>query len=446
MHVGHALLLVLALSLPPLLVACDSGSDDDDGGGGPPSTPLVLRADDGFGNGAAAVGDLDGDGVAEVAVSATGVGDTGGVWILFLNPDGTVKGAQLISASEGGGPALDENDSFGSSLAALGDLDGDGVTDLLVGANGDDDGQDESGAAYVVFLNRNGTAKAVQKISQTAGNGPPVGVFVLFGVSAAGPGDVDGDGIPDALVGAPFDDDGAPDAGAAYVLFLRRDGTVRTFQKTSATQGGGPPLASTDDFGSGAAALGDLDGDGVPDVIVGASGTEEGGANQVGAVYTLLLNRDGTAKSFQKIGANQGGGPSLDAFDAFGGGAQGLGDFDGDGVTDVLVGALFDDDGATQAGAVYLLFLRADGTARGFQKISATQGGGPSLPAESFFGVSTASLGDLDGDGVTDVLVGAPGDDDGGENAGAAYVLFLNTDGTVRDVQKISATEGTPSS
>ena len=121
--------------------------------------------------------------------------------------------------------ALDDNDRFGSAVANLGDLDGDGIDDLAVGAGNDNDGGASRGAVYVLFLNADGTLKSQQKMSDTEGN------FTAtlddgdgFGRSVTNLGDLDGDGITDLAVGAPFDDDGGSSSnasrGAVYVLFL----------------------------------------------------------------------------------------------------------------------------------------------------------------------------------------------------------------------------------
>ena len=104
-----------------------------------------------------------------------------------------------------------------------------------------------------------------------------------------------------------------------------------------------------------------------------------------------------------------------------------LGDLDGDGVTDLAVGANYDDTGGTSRGAVHVLFLNANGTVKSSQKIASGTGGGPTLANDDRFGSSVASLGDLDGDGVTDLAVGANFDDTGGTNRGAVHVLFLET-------------------
>ena len=115
---------------------------------------------------------------------------------------------------------------------------------------------------------------------------------------------------------------------------------------------------------------------------------------------------------------------------------------DGDGVEDIAVGATHDDDGAGNAGAVYILFMQSDGTVKSSQKISATQGNGPTLDVYDYYGWSVAGLGDVDDDGVPDLAVGAMYDDDGSVNAGAVYIHLLHADGTVKATYKISDTSG----
>ena len=141
----------------------------------------------------------------------------------------------------------------------------------------------------------------------------------------------------------------------------------------------------------------------------------------------------GTVKAAQKISSTEGGltasGVSLEDDDNFGISVASVGDFDSDTVTDICVGAYLDDDGGADRGAVYVLFLNSNGTVKVSQKISSTEGGldasGVSLDDNDYFGTSVASVGDVDGDTVTDMCVGAVSDDDGGSDRGAVYVLRL---------------------
>ncbi len=329
---------------------------------------------------------------------------------------------------------LHKDDVFGSSVASLGDLDGDGVGDLAVGAKGDDDGGGYNrGAVWVLFLINNGTVKSHQKISDTKGGFTGIlDDEDSFGFSVASLGDLDGDGVGDLAVGAYEDDDGGGNRGAVWVLFLNRNGTVKEHQKISDTEGGFTGMLDNKDwFGVSAVSLGDLDGDGVGDLAVGAWADDDGGINR-GAVWVLFLNADGTVKSHQKISDTEGGFTGiLDDHDRFGTSVASLGDLDGDRVGDLAVGAKWDDDAGdpehANRGAVWVLLLNTDGTVKRHQKISDTEGGFTGILDDwDHFGSSVASLGDLDGDGVTDLAVGARGDDDGrGYDRGAVWVLFL---------------------
>lgn len=353
---------------------------------------------------------------------------------------------QKISDLAGGliGP-VDSGDWFGTAAASIGDLDGDGVVDVAVGANGDDDGGTNRGAIYVLFLNPDGSVRAEQKISDTAGDlTTSLDNFDQFGNSIAHIGDLDGDGVPDLAVGSRFDDDSGSDRGAVYILFLNPDGTVKAEQKISGSTGGlGATLGDFDEFGMSVGGLGDLDGDGLPDLAVGARSDDDGGSNR-GAVYVLFLNADGSVKTEQKISDTTGGMVGSVADNAnFGTGIAGLGDLDGDSNVDMAVGAWNETDGGTNGGAVFVLLLNADGTVRAEQKISETQGGlTATLGGGDSFGASVSGLGDIDGDGIGDLAVGAPDDDDGGTDRGAVYLLRLNSNGTVKGEEKISDTAG----
>jgi hypothetical protein len=361
----------------------------------------------------------------------------------------TVLTQSKISDESGGfDGSIDPDDLFGWSVAGLGDLNGDSFPDVAVGAPQDDDGKPNAGAVWILFLNAQGRVLDEQKISDTSGNFTgTVYPGDEFGTSVAAIGDLNGDGVGDLAVGAPFDDDGNFDSGAVWILFLNTNGTVSSYQKISDTHGQfSGTLRERDLFGYSVASLGDLDGDGVLDISVGAALDDDGDGIDSGAVWILFLRTDGTVKSWQKISEGNGGFQgSLAGGDAFGNSVAALGDVDGDGVTDLAVGAPQDDSGkGIDLGAVWILFLEADGTVKSHQKISAEAGGftGPIFEAD-LFGWGVAAIGDVDGDGVPDVGIGSPLDNAGsGQDKGAIWLVLLRPDGTVKGEQKISEGSG----
>ncbi len=297
-----------------------------------------------FGGSVSSLGDLDGDGITDLAVGTTYDDDggykKGAVWILFLKSDGTVRAYQKISDIHGNFTGeLDTQDSFGSSISSIGDLDGDGITDIAVGASGDSDSAAGSGAIWILFLNSDGTVKSHQKINMIEGNFNGVlNLRSFFGQSVAAIGDLDGDGIIELAVGG--NDDLSYEKGAVWILFMNSDGTVKSNQKISDTEGNfDGELEGYDYFGSSVVSVGDLNGDGAIDIAVGASGVDDA-VSSSGGVWILFMNTNGMVKCSQKISMIMGGFSGvLESRDAFGSSITNIGDFNGDGISDLVVGA-----------------------------------------------------------------------------------------------------------
>ena len=401
-----------------------------------------LDPDDRFGSALANIGDLEADGVTDLAVGTPGNDDggtdRGAVWVLFMDDTGEVDTEQKISDTSGdfnGG--LDDGDEFGSALAAIGDLDRDNVVDLAVGVPGDDRGGTDRGGLWILFLDIDGTVLDARKIADgTGGFSGNLDNDDRFGSAIAEIGDLDGDGITDLAVGAPNADDGVSNAGAVWILFMNEDGTVDSSEKISRIAGGFDGTIRADDhFGAALAGIGDLNNDGIPDLAVGAPGKDERGPER-GAVWILFLNSNGSVLDEQLIADREGNFDGrLRNDDRFGSALANVRDLNNDGVQDLAVGAPNDDDGADDAGAIWLLLMATNGTVDGWQKISADAANfNGNLDAGDNFGASVAGLGNLDnriieGSNINDLAVGTPGNDDAGQDQGALWVLFLEITG-----------------
>jgi hypothetical protein len=403
----------------------------------------ILQDDDLFGSAVAIIGDLEADGVVDLAAGAPGTddggSDRGAVWILFMNRDGTVDLEQKISATDGKfNGTLQDGDEFGRAVTGIGDLNGDAILDIAVGAPGDDDGGTDRGAVWILFLNQDGTVRSEAKISEKDGNfRGALDDGDDFGAALAVLGDLDGDGVADLAVGAPGDDDDSIDSGAIWILFMNSNGTVRTEQKISFDTGGlDALLRSGDAFGSAIANIDDLK-TAVVEIAVGAPGDDDGGVD-AGAAWVLYLTANGRVIDQQKLSPLEGNfDGAISAGDAFGAALANAGDLDLDGISELLAGAPGDDDGGTDSGAAWVLFTKRDGTVSGTRKLSNVEGLlGAALAGGDRFGSAVAGIGNLDARRATDLVVGAPYTDDAGIDTGSLWVLFMDKVDTTTECER----------
>ena len=349
-----------------------------------------------------------------------------------------------IDANDFGEPSgLDDFDFFGNGVTTLCDLNGDGIDEVAVGAIGDDDGGDDARGAVWILSLAEGSVQVVRKISQSYGlPDSSLSPGDQFGSSVASLGDINENGYCDLAVGAQFDDDGGAgesNTGAIWIVFLGQDAVVDSVEKISAHDGIGG-LQNGDCLG-GAVAGQDLDGDGRRDLIAGAGGHGPGDS-QPGAIWTFLLNEDGTFHSHEMIADGDAPGLDLQDQDHFGVSLAGLEHLDR---ADTTVSALAVGAQGTDSarGAVWILTVNDQGAATACQKITQGSGGfADTLDTSDEFGRSVGALGDLEGDGIPELGVAATGDDDAGSDFGAVYVLSLAENGTVVAQRKIASTFG----
>jgi hypothetical protein len=350
----------------------------------------------------APAGDIAGDGYGDVLVGApTDRLDTDKEGVVSLYNGGPAGLPATPDWQAGGGQ---QGSLFGVAVAGVGDVNGDGYDDVLVGASGFNDGINKKGAAFLYLGPLDGVASS------------PDWSFVgdqkdsLLGAAVAGAGDVNGDGLDDFVIGAPGQSRDETSEGAAF-LFLGSD--VSISQVPAWTYYGGQAAAG---LGTSVAGARDANGDGYDDVLVGAPGYSLSYEDE-GIVLLFFGTPDGlTASSgWQALGGQP------DA--RFGTSVAGAGDVDADGYDDLLVGA-----------PGYAIELLVYGAAFLFQ-------GGDSLPATfpawmsradqpaSGFGRAVTGAGDVNGDGYDDVAVGAYTHTGDQRAEGAVFVFCGSTQG-----------------
>ena len=326
---------------------------------------------------------------------------------------------------------------FGSAKTFLGDLDGDGIGDLAVGARLDRLYGKSHGAVWILFLAEDGSVRSHAEISEGKGGGPlALNEHANWGEALCPLGDLNGDGTPDLAVGAPGFNGKTEHSGGLWCLFLAPDGSVREAVKLGA-QGILADEMIEEDYGLGKslATLGDLDGDGTLEIAVGQSASWGWEYGRGRSVLILSLATDGSVVRYRELHDLRDG--FCERTSWFGDSIACVGDLDGNGVPDLAISNHYDDDGGRGRGAVWIVFLRANGTLLGKQKISDWSGGfEPVLRDRHGFGRNLAAPGDLDGDGVPDLLV---------EGGTGLWVLFLQRDGTVarfHDLQQVAVSFG----
>jgi len=364
--------------------------------------------------GVAAGGDLNADGQTDLVVSAifdsTVERRQGAVYLVSGMPSGTDNIGNVAHTKLVGD---DADDWAGYAIAGAGDVDGDGQADLLVGATRDDTSGTDAGISFVLLGPVDGDAVLAER-ADAAWTGVSAGEI---SGELAWVGDFNGDGLDDLLVGAQWAGD---DAGAAYLVH----GPATSGGSLAAADAIFTGVNTDDEASSSLSGVGDLDGDGLNELAVGARNADLDGENS-GGVYVILGGRTGSHSldSADTILMGEGAGAEV----GWGVSIAGAGDTDGDGYDDMIIGSRKDADAAVGAGAAYIV---RGPVAEGSWSLSLADAKLLGETADDFTGDSVGGAGDVDGDGYSDVVVGSGYSSLGAEEGGAVYVVRGPMSGT----------------
>jgi hypothetical protein len=384
-------------------------------------------------------GDVNGDGLPDILIgapkSAINGKSSGTSYVVFGKGDSAPVFLDLVAVGQGGfGIEGEAAQQFsGQSVHGAGDVNGDGLADVVVGAFGASPNGPFSGRAYVVFGRDAGKPSKLAEIAAGTGAG-----FVMNGAAeldfagsaVAGAGDVNGDGLADLIVGAYGADINGDTSGRSYVVFGKPSSKAVELNQV-AVGVGGFVIDGEFEFNQAGAAVGgagDVNGDGLADLIVGAPLADPSG-NDSGRAYVVFGKKTVTPVKLADIVAGTGGfamdGQQVRDYAGFT--VDGAGDVNGDGLSDVIVGAYGANPVGNASGRSYIVYGKKSTELVSLTAVANGGEGGFALDGEAsddYSGFTVAGAGDVDGDGLADLLVGAFGNDAKGASAGRAYVVF----------------------
>lgn len=423
-------------------------------GGAAGSTLNGIDMFDGSGNAVSSAGDVNNDGIDDILIGISPPGnDSPGESYIVFGGQNLPTAVDLETLGQIGGAAgfrligVDDGDASGFSVASAGDINDDGIDDILIGAyQADQPGALGAGESYVVFGGQSfGAVVDLATLGQTGG----LAGFLLAGVDADdgsgysvdAAGDVDGDGIDDLLIGTRIaNQPGAARAGESYVVFGGQTFGSQVDLATLGQVGGADGftltgVAADELSGVSVASVGDVNDDGFDDIVIGtllSGGYVVFGGQSFGATIDLATVGQASGTAGFTL--------SIDGVDSLAGLAvASAGDLNGDGIDDLVIG---EDRSSTEAGTSYVVLggqsfgadvelstLGQPGGAAGYILNGIDDGG---LSA-----ASVASAGDINDDGIGDLLIGAPAA--GAEGTGETYVVYGGTD----ILDRFDASDGT---
>lgn len=351
----------------------------------------------------ASAGDVNGDGYSDIIMGANnysnGQASEGGAFVYHGSASGINITAITIAESN------QANALLGFSAASAGDINGDGYSDVIAGAHHYNNGGVNEGAVFVYYGSATGISTIPAAILESNQ------ANALLGFSVASAGDVNGDGYSDIVAGADNYSNGQANEGAAYLYYGSAGGIITTPVILESNQ-------AVAQMGASVASAGDVNGDGYSDLLIGVQNYDNGQTDE-GAGFIYHGSASGINTTVAAI-------VEANVTNAhLGNSASTAGDINGDGYSDIILGASTYANGQANEGAFYVF----TGSATGINTTPATML--ESNLSGARMGISVASAGDVNGDGYSDIIVGAHNYSNGETNEGAAFVYHGSAVGII---------------
>lgn len=384
------------------------------------------------GTSVSSAGDVNGDGYDDILIGAyynkeggTGAGQT---YLVLGKPSGWAVDTPLNHA-DASFIGESQYDYSGYSVSTAGDVNGDGFDDILIGAYGNDENGDLSGQTYLIFGKAAGWAMDMP-LSQANASfiGENSSDFSGYSVSSAG--DVNGDGFDDILIGAYGNSAAGSSAGKTYLIRGRAAGWAMNIPLNQADASFAGE-AQYDYSGYSVSSAGDVNGDGLDDILIGAYGNDGNGYFS-GQSYLIFGKESGWANDMPLSQADASFTGEHD-YDYSGSSVSSAGDVNGDGFDDVLIGAKYNSFSSLRAGQTYIIYGKSTGLVMD-TPLSEADVSFVGEMSEDNSGWSVASAGDVNGDCLDDIIMSAPYNSEGGTKAGKSYLIFGGLGVTWADV------------